>query len=214
MEWILDLEVVRDHCSCTFIVSREYGLKDGEVPLCHLEDYLVEGFDELCIAWAPAHVKARCLKAFNHQFISTQRCLRQNGQQWINLLAINGPYVLKLKHFTHKEIFASLFSLWWITQEWNEITIFKWNSLRTVCWRIKIKNLISIFWNRFDHDHVALFSEFDFDANCLLTFAISLKMNTNYFGVFSFVRIVISEKFFDILTRQQRKFCKRQNRSP
>ena len=81
MEWILDLEVVRDHCSSTFIVSREYGLKDGEVPLRHLEDYLVEGFDELCIAWAPAHVKARRLEAFNHQFISTQRCLRQNGQQ-------------------------------------------------------------------------------------------------------------------------------------
>ena len=81
MEWILDLEAARDHCSSTFIVSREYGLKDGEVPLCHLEDYLIEDVDELCIAWAPAHVKARCLEAFDHHFISTQRFLRQNGQQ-------------------------------------------------------------------------------------------------------------------------------------
>jgi hypothetical protein len=81
MEWILDLEVFCDHCSCAFIISREYGLEDGEVPLCHLEGYLIEDIDELCIAWAPAYVKTRCLKTFNHQFISNQRFLRQNGQQ-------------------------------------------------------------------------------------------------------------------------------------
>lgn len=39
-------------------------------------------------------------------------------------------------------------------------------------------------------------------------------MNTNYFGIFSFVCVITDKKVFDILTLHQRKFCKRQNRSP
>ena len=132
MNWILNLEIIRNHWSDTFIVLREYCLKDTEIILCHLKSNLVKNIDKLSVRWILTHVECWWLQTLGDHVVPVENFLWKNHKYWINLFVIQKPNVFQFKNFTHEEIFKSLIILVRVFEKRNRILIFKRNSLRKV----------------------------------------------------------------------------------